>query len=109
MIIELVRISPPVGKKEELLNGLASLVGPIQVERGCLGCRLLQTVREGDGLLMESRWDSEENLIRHLQSGTYKKMLLMMELSAVPPDLEFFTVLELRGLDLVETARAPSN
>jgi len=36
-------------------------------------------------------------------------MLLMMELSAVPPDLEFFTVLELRGLDLVETARAPSH
>jgi hypothetical protein len=60
-------------------------------------------------LQIESRWDSEENLIRHLQSGTYKKLLLLMELSAVPPSLEFFTVLEFRGLDLVETARAPSN
>jgi hypothetical protein len=29
-----------------------------------------------------------------------------MELSAAPPVLEFFNVLEIRGLDLVEAARS---
>ena len=56
--------------------------------------------------MIEARWENEEGLIQHLQSDTYKKLLLLMELSASPPSLEFLTVVESRGLDLVESARS---
>lgn len=105
MIIELMSISVPPGKGQELGKALTSLIGPIQVQPGCLSCRLFQEWPMQDGLQMEARWDGQENLIRHLQSDIYKRLLLLMELSAAPPILEFFTVLEVRGLDLVETAR----
>lgn len=105
MIIELLNIYVPHGKRRELEKALASLVGPIQVQAGCLSCRLLQACPLPDGLQMESRWDSQESLIGHLQSDIYKKLLLLMELSTAPPVVEFFTVLETRGLDLVESAR----
>lgn len=105
MIIELLSISVPHGKRQELSRALTSLVGPIQVQPGCLRCRLFQTLPTQDELQMEARWDNQENLIRHLQSDIYKRLLLLMELSAGPPSLEFFTVVETRGLDLVETAR----
>lgn len=107
MIIELMSISVPHGKKQELGRAFASLVGPIQVQRGCLSCRLFQNWPMKDGLQMETRWNSQEDLIRHLQSEAYKKLLLLMELGVAPPVLEFFDVLEIRGLDLVEAVRIP--
>lgn len=109
MIIELMSISVSHGKRQELGKALASLVGPIQVRPGCIGCRLFQTWPMQDGLQMEARWASEEALRDYLQSDIYKKLLLLMELSSTPPVLEFFTVLEFRGLDLVQAARAPTD
>jgi len=54
---------------------------------------------------MVARWETQKDLIRHLQSDIYKRLLLLVELSAAPPVVEFFDVLEIRGLDLVEAAR----
>lgn len=109
MIIELVGISVAHGKRRELGKALVSLVGPIQVQPGCLSCRLFQEWPDKDKLQMEARWDNEECLVRHLQSDVYKKLLLLMELGATAPEVEFFEVLEFRGLDLVETARFSAN
>lgn len=107
MIIELVSVSAPNRKRQEIGKALATLIGPIQVQPGCLSCHLSQEWPMQDGLQIEARWDSEESLIRHLQSDIYKRLLLLMEFSSTPPVLEFFSVLEFRGLDLVEKARIP--
>lgn len=109
MIIELVSISVSHGKRQELGEAMLSFVGPIQVQPGCISCRLFQTWPVQAALQMEARWASEEALTGHLQSDLYKKLILLMELSLAPPVLEFLTVLEFRGLDLVEAARNPSD
>jgi len=109
MIIELMSISVPHGKRQELGKALASLIGPIQVQPGCLSCRLFQAWPLDNGLQIEARWENEEDLIRHLRSDFYKRLLLLMELGATPPVLEFLTVVEFRGLELVEAARASSD
>jgi quinol monooxygenase YgiN len=105
MIIEILGISVAQGKMQDLGKALASLVGPIQVQPGCLSCRLFQGWGDSEALQMEARWDDQEGLMRHLKSDLYKRLLLLMELSASPPILEFLTVTELRGLDLVQEAR----
>jgi quinol monooxygenase YgiN len=109
MIIELMRISVPRGKEQEFAKALVSLVSPIQAQPGCLSCYVLQTWPQQDGLHIEARWESQEYLVRYLQSQTYKRLLLLIELSATPPVLEFFKVLEIRGLDLVEQIRSPAD
>jgi quinol monooxygenase YgiN len=109
MIIELIGILAPHEKRQELGDALVSLLGPIQVQPGCISCRLFHSLPKQDGLQIEARWADRETLIGHLQSDIYKKLLLLMELSATPPALEFFTVTEVRGLDLVEVARAPAD
>lgn len=108
MIIEILRISVPTGKGQELGKALSSAVGPIQVQPGCLSCNLSQTWPGQDELQLEARWDNDDNLIRHLQSDIYKRLLLLMELSPAPPVVEFFTVVQFRGLDLVRAARPVS-
>lgn len=108
MTIELMSISVQRGNRAEFGKALASLVDAIQLQPGCLGCCLFEAWPSQPRLQIEARWDSQEHLVRHLQSPIYKKLLLLLELSAAPPTLEFFSVVELQGLDLVETVRTPS-
>lgn len=105
MIIELMSISATRAREDHLGEALESLVGPIQVQPGCLECRVLASRPMRKEFCMLARWETQKDLIWHLQSDIYKKLLLLMELSAAPPVLEFFNVLEMRGLDLVEDAR----
>lgn len=105
MIIEQVSIRAPEGKRKEIASAILSLIGPTQVQRGCLKCRILQSWQDPDELVVEANWATREDLISHLQSDTYKRLLLLMELSSVPPVLQFCTVQECSGLDLVQTAR----
>ena len=107
MVIELVRIWVRSGKREELGKAMLSLIEPIQAQHGCLSCGLYEAWPMGDELQIGVRWERQENLIAHLQSESFKKVLLLAELSAAPPVLEFFAVAGSRGLDLVETARTP--
>ena len=105
MIIEQMSIVVPQGKRQQLGSALASFVGPTEVQPGCLSCRLSQNWTDPHELRFESRWSNEDDLIRHLKSDSYKQLLLLMELSTTPPQIEFFAVVKARGLDLVETAR----
>jgi hypothetical protein len=68
--------------------------------------RLASGGRAADGSTVgqEGRFDKSSAV-----GDLYKKLLLLMELSATPPGLGFFAVLEIRGLDLVEAARSRPN
>src|SRR5271165_5416512 len=105
MIIEQLTLCAPKGKRQEIGSALVSLLGPTLVRRGCLKCQLLQNWRKPDEFVLEANWETAEDLVSHLRSDSYKRLLLLMELSAVPPLLEFCTVQEVSGLELVETAR----
>jgi len=108
MIIEKMNLTVPPTKRQQMGSALASLVGPTQVQQGCLSCELYQDWSNEGPLRIESRWANQEDLVRHLQTDTYKRLLLLMELAPSPPVLEFYTVVEIRGLDLVESARDAS-
>ena len=84
------------------------MLGPTEVKRGCLRCQLLQAWHDPDTLVLQASWETPEDLNSHLQSDNYKRLLLLMELSPVPPILEFWTVQEVSGLELVQTARGQS-
>lgn len=107
MIIEHMSISAPEGQAQQLCSALASLTGPTEVQQGCLSCRLLRNWQNANEIVIQTKWMSADDLILHLQSDTYKRLLLLMELSPSPPVLQFYTVQEVRGLDLVEMARDP--
>jgi quinol monooxygenase YgiN len=106
MIIELLSISISEARNDRLGDALESLVGPIQGEYGCLECKLLRPSSTDMRMYVLARWETKRDLIRHLRSESYKKFLLLMELSVAPPVVEFFDVREIRGLDLVEAARS---
>ena len=99
MIIEPMSVSVSQKKKQELGKALGSLVGPLQVQRGCLSCRLLESLPQQDSLHLEARWECQEDLIRHLQSAGYRRLLLLMEPSTTTPVVEFLYVAEVEVWD----------
>lgn len=105
MIIELLGFVSPPDKRKDLFNVLFSSLGPTRVQPGCVGCRLFQDCSDNNTHYLETRWETSEDLIRHIRSDAYKRLLLLMELGAKPPSIEFFTVSETRGLDFIEAVR----
>jgi quinol monooxygenase YgiN len=109
MIIELIRIFVPYEKEQEFARAVGSLAGPIEVQNGCLNCGVTQNLVRPSELQLEARWETEEDLTRHLRSDAYKQLLLLMELGSAPPVVEFLRVVEMGGLDLVENAFSRAN
>lgn len=105
MIIESVRIVVTPAKREQLRRALAGWAGPTAVESGCISCRILQDRSDLDTFCYEAQWQSRDDLLRHLRSEHYRRLLILMDTGSEPPLVEFHTVAETRGLDFIEFAR----
>ena len=105
MIIECVEIAVPPAKREEMRRALTAWTGPAGVEPGCLSCRILQDAEDPDAFCYEAKWRSEEDLLWHLRSDHYKHLLVLMDMADRPPLIQFHTVVETSGIDLVQRAR----
>jgi quinol monooxygenase YgiN len=105
LIIESLRIVVRAAKREELRRALAAWIGPTQVESGCMDCRILQEAQEPHSFCYEAQWKTPDDLMRHLRSEHYKRLLVLMDLGEEPPVVQFHTVTETKGLDLIQHAR----
>jgi quinol monooxygenase YgiN len=105
MIIELLGFVSPPDKRKDLFKVLLSSLGPTRVQPGCVECRLYQDCSDTNTHYLESRWETSDDLVRHIRSDAYKRLLLLMELGAEPPSIEFFTVSEIKGLNFIEAVR----
>ena len=75
MIIEQLSICAPKGQRQAIGSALATLIGPTQVQSGCLKCRLLQGWQEPDELVVEANWGYRRGFdppspIGHLQAAS---------------------------------------
>lgn len=105
MVIAIASIKTSLEKYEELRKALSSFCGPTEAESGCRSCRLYQDVSDTSVLRVETRWKTEGDMLRHIRSDTYKRFLLLLELGSERPTIEFYTVSESRGLDLIWEVR----
>lgn len=105
MVIESVRIAVRQTKREELRRAFNALLGPTQAEPGCMSCRILQEGNDSRAFCYEARWKSKEDLLRHVRAARYKRLLALMDLGDEPPLIEFHTIADTKGLDLIQSAR----
>ncbi len=105
MITATLRISVSKGKKGEVVRLLRPLTGPTRVETGCISCRLYQEVNERHAITWMEEWATQKDLERHLRSPQYKRILAALDMSDVQPEIRFDTVVETKGMQLIEEAR----
>jgi quinol monooxygenase YgiN len=105
MILSIVKITPAPEQRNEVLSILRSIRGPIQAINGCLDCRICEVEGEEDEVLFLEHWQSWESFMRHIRSEIYVRLLRAMDLSRCEPDVSFFEVTELRGMEILKAVR----
>jgi quinol monooxygenase YgiN len=108
VIIESVRITVHTGQRDELRKVLITWVRPIELQPGCRTCRILQEASNPNAFCYQAMWETQDDLLRHLRSSHYKRLLVLMDLGDGPPVVEFHNVAQTQGLDLIERARSTS-
>lgn len=105
MILATVRMTIPPHKSGEVLKILGSLAEQCRDLPGCLGCHIYRDLQEKNVLLFEEVWRGQKDLDRHLRSGEYLNLLLVLEMSIKLPEIRFDTISNSTGLEAVEKAR----
>ncbi|MGD2098167.1 MAG: antibiotic biosynthesis monooxygenase [Desulfobacterales bacterium] len=103
-----IRLLIPREKQSEALGILGSMSEQIQFEPGCISCRLYRDVQDEATFMFEEIWASEKELQSHLRSDKYRKLLLVVEMAAEPPDIRFDTIAQSSGVETIKKARNQS-
>jgi quinol monooxygenase YgiN len=96
----------PPAKIDEVRKILGSIVERIRVNAGCIGCSVYQDVDNKHLIVFEEKWRSNEDLQRHLRSEDYRKVLLVMDMAIIPPEIRFDTITDTSGVEIIESARS---
>jgi quinol monooxygenase YgiN len=107
MIISIIKIYPPTGSEHTIIDVLKSVKVAIANLYDCLECSVAVEAGEDDQVCYMEQWRTREALDRHLRSPLYGRVLEAMELSRIPPEVTFFKVSKIGGLELVGRVRVP--
>jgi quinol monooxygenase YgiN len=108
MIRSSIRMLIPFNKQREVLDILGSISDQIQFAPGCIHSRIYLGVDKVREIMIDDLWTNHEDMLRHLRSEAYRRVLLVVEMAEEPPEIRFDTILETSGVELIEKARIPS-
>jgi len=104
LITSTIRITASETLNGEIVRLLLSLIEPTRVETGCISCGLYKDLHDPSIIIWVEEWNTQEDLERHLRSRQYKKILAAFDMSSEQPDMRFNTVVETKGMKLIEEA-----
>jgi quinol monooxygenase YgiN len=86
----------------ELLHSVQDLARP---RPGFLGGWISEEDPLPNDIRYIEQWDSESSLQEHVRSQLYRRVLAAMELSELPPEVNFYFCSESKRLELIDTMR----
>jgi len=98
MILVIIRMKVLGGKRKELSQTIASLIGSIRTEKGCQRCDFFQSMEDENELCLLEEWDPQENLMIHLKSGRFKVLRGAMNLLQAPYEMILHNVIHPAGM-----------
>ena len=97
MILVIIRMRVLAGKRKELSQTIASLIGSIRTEKGCRRCDFFQSMEDENELCLLEEWDTQENLMGHLRSGRFRVLRGAMNLLKEPFEMMFHRAFDPQG------------
>lgn len=105
MIQALIEMEFAPDKIHEALQILQSIVERTRAEAGCISCSVYKNTETERQIVFAQEWRSDDDLQRHLRSEEYKRVLLVMEMACMPPEVRFDTIAGTSGVETIEKAR----
>jgi quinol monooxygenase YgiN len=106
MNIAIIKIYPAAGYAPAVIDVLESMKAALGAVGGCVGCSVAFETGEDGAIVYTESWESREAQENHLRSAIFSRVLEAMEFSRKRPVVEFFTVTESGGMEVIEMARA---
>jgi quinol monooxygenase YgiN len=106
MIQATIRMVIPAKKRGEALKILRSIAKKCWFYPGFISSNIYGDLEEENVIMIEEMWRDQENLERHLRSGEYLNLLLVLEMALKEPAIRFNTISSSTGIETIEKARA---
>ena len=98
-VFALYRLTHGPEGPEALLEALRS-AAPF-VERGRRSARVFREADDSGGLLLVEEWETQEDLVRHARTPSFRRLLAVLELSRTPPEVLYVRRGCVRGMDWI--------
>jgi len=105
MIVGTLTIQPAPDRRDDVLEVLRSIQGPVLAQPGCAAFHIYEEHGPDDTVVLVERWESEAALETHLRSEAYRRILGAIELSGGPPEVTFDYVSASEGMERIERSR----
>ena len=104
MIISTIRINAAPARKKEILEILYSVKGPAEGQPGCLNSNIYQNLLANHLITYVEVWKTKDGLFKHIRSPLYRSILAAIDMSCELPDIQFSSVSETDGMELIKAA-----
>lgn len=101
-----IRMLIPLDKQKEALEILEAACARIEFNANCICTHLYRGVDDLRAITIEERWASDEDLMQHLRSEVFRRILLVIEMSDEPPEIVFDVISKSTGIEKIEEAQA---
>ena len=105
MILSKLRLFPAPEKRRQVLTALRSVQGPTQAEPSCSASEVYEEDGPEAAVLYVEEWNSESEFRDHVRSELYRRVLAAIDLSKSAPEVCFYSVSNIQGLELVQEIR----
>jgi quinol monooxygenase YgiN len=105
VILSHIELTPISGNREKVLELLRFSVERLRTRPGCQGCGVYECADDKETILYLERWESEEELHRHIQSNIYLGVLNAIDLADGPREISFYNVSDTKSMELIAALR----
>ncbi len=105
MILATLRVNISRDKKDSAMEILKSITGLLHLEPGAVNWRIYRDLDDKQAITLVQEWESQTDLDNYIRSKEYKKILALMEVSNRQPEVHFYDVNRISGLEVVESVR----
>jgi quinol monooxygenase YgiN len=102
MVITTMHLKAAPEKRMNIVKTIHTMIGPTNVQPGCLHCELFSSTQNDDKLFLLEKWDSKESLDQHIKSDEFRNVMAAMDSACEPPEIYFYETNSLGGMDLLE-------
>ena len=104
MIHSTIRMLIPLNKQREAVDILRSVCAHVQFEPSCISSRIYRGMDDERAIMIEELWTNNDDVLHHLQSEEYRRVLLVVEMAEEPPEIRFDEISRTSGLETIEKA-----
>ena len=105
MIIIRITMNALPEKRIEVMQTLLSMIEPMENEKGCRSCHVLQDIDDKNVFSLIEKWETRKDLDDHIKSYIFSVLLGTKSLLCESPQIEIHTVSLSEGIEAIDALR----